>query len=390
MRFPPFAAPLRPLLIMGTRPEAIKMAPVVKQCQQHPAIEPIVCFTGQHREMLAQVAEYFEIEADENLDLMRPNQTLTGLTAGCLEGLDRVIGRYHPDCLVAQGDTTTVMAAAMVAFYHKLPFVHVEAGLRTGNLYSPWPEEYNRRVAGITAALHCAPTQRAASCLLNEGVPESAVHVTGNTVIDALLYTVERERQYADRHSSKHAYLGSDDMVLITGHRRENFGGRFESICTAVAMLAEKFPQTQFVYPVHLNPNVREPVYRLLSKHENIHLVEPAAYPEFVWLMDRSKLILTDSGGVQEEAPSLRKPVLVMRDTTERPEAVEAGAVQLIGSSTERIVAAATQLLTDHAAYADRQLEVNPYGDGHSARRIIDHMLAAGWAREAAPRRAAA
>jgi len=383
------AASLRPLLIMGPRPEAIKMAPVVQECDRRPGVEPIVCFTGQHREMLAQVADYFAIEDDENLQLMRPNQSLAGLTAGCLEGLDRTLTKYQPDCLVAQGDTPTVMAASMVAFYRKLPFVHVEAGLRTGNMYSPWPEEYNRRVAGLTAALHCAPTLRAASCLTAEGVPESSVHVTGNTVIDALLHTVKRERLNAGQWREKHNYLNDSEMVLITGHRRENFGGRFESICQAIASLADAFPNVQFVYPVHLNPNVREPVYRLLAGHENIRLAEPAAYPEFVWLMDRSKLILTDSGGVQEEAPSLKKPVLVMRDTTERPEAVEAGAVQLVGSSSERIVEAVTHLLTDEHAYSSRQLEVNPYGDGLAARRIVDHMLAAGWGTVREMRRAA-
>jgi len=356
------------------------MAPVVAQCRRRPeAVEPVVCLTGQHRELLAQVTEYFGVAADVHLDLMTPNQPLARLTARCLEGIDDVIVRHRPDCVVAQGDTTTVMAASLAAFYRHVPFVHVEAGLRTGNLQAPWPEELNRRVADLVTTLHCAPTRRAADALLAEGAPPDRVHVTGNTVVDALLETLRRERARADGWQQKYAMLADASMVLITGHRRESFGPGFERICRAIRSLAERFRDYQFVYPVHLNPNVREPVRRMLARLENVHLVEPAAYPEFVWLMDRSTLILTDSGGVQEEAPSLKKPVLVMRDSTERPEVVEAGGARLVGTSVETIVDAATALLTDPAQYAACQIGHNPYGDGHAAERIVDLMLRQGW-----------
>jgi UDP-N-acetylglucosamine 2-epimerase (non-hydrolysing) len=366
----------RPLLIFGTRPEAVKMAPVVRECRRRPRdIAPIVCLTGQHREMLAQVTEYFDIRADLNLELMAPDQTLAGLTARCLEGIDGVLVRYRPDCVVAQGDTTTVMAAALAAFYRRVPLVHVEAGLRTGNLMAPWPEELNRRIADMVTALHCAPTPRAADALVAEGASPASVHVTGNTVIDALLQTVERERAASASWKQKYAILGDGPMVLITGHRRESFGQGLENICRAIGLLAERFPDCQFVYPVHLNPNVQEPVRRTLGGRENVHLLSPVAYPEFVWLMDRSKLILTDSGGVQEEAPSLKKPVLVMRETTERPEAVEAGAARLVGVSVQAIVEGVSRLLTDPAEYAACQIDRNPYGDGRAAERIVELML---------------
>ena len=351
------------------------MAPIVKACTDHKDIEPIVCVTGQHKEMLAQVTNYFSITADIDLELMKPNQTLAGLTAGCVEGIDRVLVERKPDCVVAQGDTTTVMASSLAAFYRHTPVVHVEAGLRTGNILSPWPEEMNRRISGLIASLHCAPTQRSADNLLNENVDPKTIHVTGNTVIDALLWTVQRERDAEAPWPTKYNFLGEAPMVLITGHRRENFGGGFESICQAIAQLAVNFDNHHFVYPVHLNPNVQEPVNRLLGKHDNVSLVPPAAYPEFVWLMDRSTLIISDSGGVQEEAPSLKKPVLVMRDTTERPEAIEAGACELVGTSVERIVERATDLLTNEAAYKSHQIETNPYGDGQAAERIAELML---------------
>jgi UDP-N-acetylglucosamine 2-epimerase (non-hydrolysing) len=371
---------LRPLLIVGTRPEAIKMSPVIKECRDRPReIDAIVCSTGQHREMLQQVADYFEIKIDLDLGLMRPNQTLAGLTARCLTGLEDAINKYNPDCVVAQGDTTTVMAASLAAFYHRIPFVHVEAGLRTGDLHAPWPEEMNRRVAGIVADLHCAPTQRAADALLSEGTRPDIVQVSGNTVIDALLWTVARERNNSEQWEEKYAFLQDRRMVLITGHRRENFGGGFENICQAISTLAADFPETDFVYPVHLNPNVQAPVKNVLGALSNVHLVAPAPYPEFVWLMDRSSVILTDSGGVQEEAPSLKKPVLVMRDTTERPEAVESGAVELVGTSIEAITQGVSTLLSDAAEYSKRQIDDNPYGDGRAARRIVDGMLAMSW-----------
>jgi UDP-N-acetylglucosamine 2-epimerase (non-hydrolysing) len=373
---------LHPLLIFGTRPEAIKMAPIVRECcRRHEAVEPTVCLTGQHREMLAQVTDYFGIRAHVDLQLMRPDQTLAELTARCVEGLDEALRRYQPDCVVAQGDTTTVMAAALAAFYRRVPLVHVEAGLRTRDLRAPWPEELNRRIVSIATALHCAPTPRAAETLLAEGAPPQAVHVTGNPVVDALQQTLPRELADAGRWERKYAMLDQRRMILITGHRRESFGPGFECICRAIAALADRFAECELLYPVHLNPNVQEPVRRLLGDRENVHLLPPVPYPEFVWLMHRSTLILTDSGGVQEEAPSLQKPVLVMRDTTERPEAVEAGAAKLVGTSVERIVSAATELLTDPAAYAACQISNNPYGDGHAAERIVDLMLEQGWSK---------
>jgi len=368
------------LLIIGTRPEAIKMAPLILACRRHaPGLEPVVCSTGQHREMLAQVLDYFGIAPDLHLDVMQPNQSLSCLTSRCLEGLDAAITQVAPDCLVVQGDTTTVLAASLAAFYRRVPLVHVEAGLRTYNLQSPWPEEFNRRVAGLGASLHCAPTSRSVQNLLREGADPRLVHLTGNTVIDALLWTIERERAPSSRWREKYAELGERRMVLITGHRRENFGAKFEAICRAIVQLAGRFQDTAFVYPVHLNPNVREPVFRLLGHRANIHLVAPAAYPEFVWLMDRSTLILTDSGGVQEEAPSLRKPVLVMRDTTERPEAVEAGAAELVGTSEASVVQAVSRLLTDPVEYGRRQIARNPYGDGQAGHRIFSLMLERAW-----------
>jgi UDP-N-acetylglucosamine 2-epimerase (non-hydrolysing) len=371
---------LRVLLTFGTRPEAIKMAPVVRECRRRAdRIETIVCLTGQHREMLDQVTQYFGIEADLDLDLMQPSQSLADLTARCLAGLDGVLARYRPDCVLAQGDTTTVLAAALAAFYRRIPLVHVEAGLRTGDLCAPWPEEFNRRAAGLVAALHCAPTRRAAANLLADHVPPAAIHVTGNTVIDALFWTVARERGRNADWQQKYAMLGDQPMVLITGHRRENFGRSMEQICLAIAALAERFPEVRFLYPVHLNLHVREPVERLLAGRRGIHLLEPVPYPEFIWLMDRAKLILTDSGGIQEEAPSLGKPVLVMRETTERPEAVEAGAAELVGTDTATIVARAAALLGDQREYARRQIDDNPYGDGHAAQRIVALVLRRAW-----------
>jgi len=356
------------------------MAPLVFACRRRDdLVEPMICLTGQHRELLAQVTDYFGIREDVHLDLMTADQSLARLTARCVEGIDEVLLRLEPDCVVAQGDTTTVMAAALAAFYRRVPLVHVEAGLRTGNLLAPWPEEMNRRVASIVTALSCAPTQRAADALLAEGAPPETVHVTGNTVVDALLETLARERANAQKWKHKYSLLDDRQMILITGHRRESFGEGFENICQAIATLAERFLDCHLVYPVHLNPNVQEPVHRILGRRKNVHLVAPVAYPEFVWLMDRATLILTDSGGVQEEAPSLGKPVLVMRQTTERPEAVEAGAAQLVGTSVEAIVGAATLLLTDADEYAARQIDHNPYGDGHAAERIVELMLKQQW-----------
>ncbi|MCS7306459.1 MAG: UDP-N-acetylglucosamine 2-epimerase (non-hydrolyzing) [Thermoguttaceae bacterium] len=371
---------LRSLLVFGTRPEAIKMAPVVHACQARPQeIDPIVCLSGQHREMLAPLVEYFGLQPEVNLDLMQPNQTLASLTARCIEAMDEVLVRLKPSCVVVQGDTTTVMATAVAAFYRRVPVVHVEAGLRTGNLLAPWPEEMNRRVADLVSSLYCAPTPRAAQTLLAEGAPPQQVHVTGNTVIDALLYTINRERPRSTYWQAKYPMLADHRLVLITGHRRESFGQGLANICQAIRQLAQEFPEHIFLYPVHLNPNVQEPVYRLLGSVANVHLVAPVPYPEFVWLMDRAYLILTDSGGIQEEAPSLRKPVLVMRETTERPEAVEAGAARLVGTDPEKIAAHARRLLLDPKEYAACQIDRNPYGDGQAAQRIVQLMLQQGW-----------
>ena len=374
-------AALRPLLVFGTRPEAIKMSPVVLECLSrvdrtgNDKVQPIVCSTGQHREMLDQVLGYFSITPDIDLGLMQPGQTLAGLTARCLTAVDEVIQKEEPDCIVVQGDTTTVMVSAMAAFYHRLPVVHVEAGLRTGDLNAPWPEEFNRRVAGIVTQLHCAPTQRAANALLAENVPSSNILVTGNTVIDALLLAVEKERANDAKWREKYPQATADSVVLITGHRRENFGGGLADVCDAIVELAKSHPDTQFIYPVHLNPNVQGPVHERLGAAKNIHLVPPADYPEFVWLMDRANVVLTDSGGVQEEAPSLGSAVLVTREKTERPEAVDAGLAELVGTNKSLIVRRVTELLAECSAGSGASVIENPYGDGKAAKRIVDWMV---------------
>lgn len=361
---------MRPLLVIGTRPEAIKLAPVWAECcRRSGAIEPLVCLTGQHDELVRPVLEYFELQVGDRLDAMRPGQSLAALTARLLEGLDAVVAHRRPDCLVAQGDTTSVLAAGMVAFYRRLPFVHVEAGLRSGNLQSPWPEEFNRRIATLAATLHCAPTARAAENLISEGIDPATIHVTGNTVIDALLMTLDRERKRDD------IWWQDRRLVLITSHRRENIGDGLAGICRAVNTLVSTFPDVAWVWPLHANPQVKQQVERALSPQPNLYLRPAADYPEFVWLMDRSTLILTDSGGVQEEAPSLGKPVLVLRDTTERPEAIECGAAELVGTDSATIVERTCQLLMDDVAYRNMQTAHNPYGDGRASRRIVDRLL---------------
>ncbi len=356
------------------------MAPLVRECARRSSeLAATICVTGQHREMLQPVMDYFGMRADLDLDVMAAGQTLAELTARCLSGIDGAIERYQPDCVVAQGDTTTVLAAALAAFYRRVPLVHVEAGLRTGNLQAPWPEELNRRIATLAGGLHCAPTQRAAEALLAEGVAPRHIHVTGNTVIDALLWTAERERRDPTQWMSKYAYLADSRLVLITGHRRENFGPGLAHLCEAVARLAAEFGDVRFVYPVHLNPQVLEPVRRALSGLSNVHLTAPAPYPEFVWLMDRATLILTDSGGIQEEAPSLGKPVLVLRDSTERPEALASGAVELVGTDPARIVERARSLLSDPLECARRRVPLNPFGDGQAAGRIAQLIIDRAW-----------
>lgn len=360
-------------LVFGTRPEAIKMAPVILALRNDPDLEPHVCVTAQHREMLDQVLEVFGIVPDADLDLMRPNQTLAGLTARAVDGVDGYLYLAQPDLVLVQGDTTTVFSAALAAFYRNIPVGHVEAGLRTWNLRSPFPEEANRVLTSRITDLHFAPTATSRDNLLKEGVPADRVHVTGNTVIDALLTARDRVRSEPPEVPGLAPAVveGDAPLVLITGHRRENFGEGFRSFCRAIARLAERFADHAFVYPVHLNPNVQQPVRELLDGLPNVHLIDPLPYLPFIRMMDRSTLILTDSGGVQEEAPSLGKPVLVTRDTTERPEAVTAGTVKLVGTDEETIVAEAARLLTDEAAYGEMARAMNPYGDGEAAGRIV-------------------
>jgi len=374
--------PRRILVFMGTRPEAIKLAPVVAALRACADVRCTVVATGQHREMFRQVAEQFGFEVDADLDVMRPDQTLAALTARLMEGIDSWLGDARPDMALVQGDTTTVLVAALACFYRQIPIGHVEAGLRTGNIWSPFPEEANRRLATPLVALHFAPTESARQALLREGVSDETIAVTGNTVIDALLMEVGIQRDAAGVRQGigreLAALLGNEwssvPFVLITGHRRENFGEGFDQICEAIATLAVRFPDHRFVYPVHLNPNVRQHVTGRLGAMKNVQLVPPQGYRNFVALMSRCRLVLTDSGGVQEEAPSLGKPVLVMRDTTERPEGVAAGTARLTGARAEAIVAHATQLLTDPEAYAAMATARNPYGDGRAAERILSRI----------------
>ena len=349
-------------VIFGTRPEAIKLCPVVLALKSNPAFNCRVCVTGQHREMLQQVLDVFSVVPDEDLALMQPNQTLGGLTSRAIAAIDNYLAKEKPDIVMVQGDTTTVLAGALAAFYHHIPVAHVEAGLRTWNMESPWPEEANRVLTTRLAKWHFCPTDNNKANLLREGVDPLGIHVTGNTVIDALMIAKEKVRDFAD----------GKRRVLITGHRRENFGSGFEHICMAIKRLASDFSDVEFIYPVHLNPNVQEPVHRLLDGLSNVSLIAPQPYLPFVELMKNAYLILTDSGGVQEEAPSLGKPVLVMRDTTERPEAVAAGAVKLVGTDAEEIHRETRILLTNHEAYTRMATAINPYGDGHAVSRIVD------------------
>lgn len=368
------------LVVFGTRPEAIKMAPVVLELEKHGVFDTRLCVTAQHRQMLDSVLEIFKINPDYDLDIMKPGQSLGDVTSAILKGLDPVIAEFEPDMILVHGDTATTFASALAAYFRKVAVGHVEAGLRTGNLYSPWPEEANRKLTGVLSSLYFAPTETAKNNLLKEGVAETQICVTGNTVIDALLWAKEKleadESLLASFSKSFSMLREEARMVLITGHRRENFGSGFENICRAVQQLAREFPGVDFVYPVHLNPNVREPVNRALSAVGNVHLVEPQEYLPFVWLLKRAFLILTDSGGIQEEAPSLGKPVLVMRDTTERPEAVASGTARLVGADLSSIVAGVRSLLDDAPAYESMANIRNPYGDGAASRRIVEQLLA--------------
>lgn len=369
---------MRILTVFGTRPEAIKMAPVIRALSSVPAVESKVCVTAQHRQMLDQVLELFSITPDFDLDLMKPSQDLTEVTCSILTGLKGVLRKWRPDRILVHGDTATTMSASLAAYYEKIAVAHVEAGLRTGNVYSPWPEEMNRRIAGAIADIHFAPTSSARKNLIREGVANGAIYVTGNTVIDALLDVVCRVRGDPELKQAIDQRFGFLDkgkrLILVTGHRRENFGVGFESICAALNVIARR-GDVEIIYPVHLNPNVQEPVRRILGEKSNVHLIAPLDYLPFVYLMDRADLLLTDSGGIQEEAPSLGKPVLVMRDTTERPEGLEAGTVRLVGTNMSTIVAATFELLDNHLVYQRMAAASNPYGDGHAAQRIVSALL---------------
>ncbi len=365
------------LLVFGTRPEAIKMAPLVKAFQDNKdKFNAKVCVTAQHREMLDQVLELFDIVPDYDLDLMKAGQSLNDVTSGVLLGLKPVLQEFKPDVVLVHGDTATTFAASLAAYYEQISVGHVEAGLRTGNIYSPWPEEANRKMTGALTQFHFAPTELSKQNLLAEGYPENTITVTGNTVIDALLMMkgkIEQDESLQSSLAEQFQFLDeSKKLILVTGHRRESFGGGFERICEALVLTAKKHPNVQIVYPMHLNPNVREPVNRILNNIENIFLIEPQQYLPFIYLMNCAFIMLTDSGGIQEEAPSLGKPVLVMRDTTERPEAVSAGTVKLVGTDVKAITSSLSELLDNEESYQAMSFAHNPYGDGKACQRILD------------------
>ncbi|MEY8200771.1 MAG: UDP-N-acetylglucosamine 2-epimerase (non-hydrolyzing) [Colwellia sp.] len=366
----------RILTVFGTRPEAIKMAPLVRALNADDRFESKVCVTAQHREMLDQVLELFEITPDYDLNLMKVGQSLNDITSRILLELQPVLQEFNPDVVLVHGDTATTFAASLAAYYEKIPVGHIEAGLRTGNIYSPWPEEANRKLTGALTTYHFAPTEVSRQNLLKENIAEKCITVTGNTVIDALLMVkrkIDSGTAFNEKLAAQFPFLDSNKkLILVTGHRRESFGRGFERICEALAIIAKKHPDVQILYPVHLNPNVSVPVNRILKNIDNIFLVEPQQYLPFIYLMNQAHVILTDSGGIQEEAPSLGKPVLVMRDTTERPEAVEAGTVKLVGTNVESITSALTELLDNPKAYKVMSFAHNPYGDGQACRKILN------------------
>jgi UDP-N-acetylglucosamine 2-epimerase (non-hydrolysing) len=370
---------MKTLTVFGTRPEAIKLAPVLTELHKFPQIESRVCITAQHREMLDQVLKIFEIRPDYDLNLMRPNQSLCQVTADVLVSLEPVVQKEKPDVVITQGDTTTALIASLAAYYAQIQVARVEAGLRTYDKYSPFPEEINRLLADALADLHFAPTERAKQNLLREGIASEKVFVTGNTVIDALQYIGARVRNLDLREKFSipneifsQIERGEKKLVLVTGHRRESFGPEFESICLGLRKIAQSHPGVVLIYPVHLNPNVRAPVQKILSSTDRVFLIEPVDYEKFVWLMGRAFLILTDSGGIQEEAPALGVPVLILRKVTERPEAIEAGTAKLVGTDSERIFGETQRLLEDRDAYEQMTRAVNPFGDGHAAERIVN------------------
>ena len=363
----------RVLVLLGTRPEVIKLAPVIMALRRRSGeFDTVVCSTGQHREMFDQAMAGFGLKADLDLGLMTPGQTLAGITSLAFAAVDKALEQTKPDAILVQGDTTSAMCGAMCGFYRKIPVGHVEAGLRTGDIYSPFPEEVNRSIIGKVAALHFAPTPRSADNLRREGVPAPCIRVTGNTVVDALQWMRSRLPQEAPAELPANAVaaIGTHRLILVTGHRRESFGDGMASMCRALRALADRFPDTAIVYPVHLNPNVQQPVREILSAHSRIHLLPPVAYPTLLWLMERAHLILSDSGGIQEEAPSFGKPLLVLRDTTERPEVIDAGCAKLVGTDEARILDEASTLLTDRSAYAAMAGRQNPFGDGRASERI--------------------
>lgn len=368
---------IKNLIIFGTRPEAIKMAPLVKEFQKQSLFQTKVCVTAQHRQMLDQVLDFFEITPDYDLDLMKPNQNLYSLTSEIILGLKPILEEFNPDYVYVHGDTTTTMATSIAAFYAGAKVCHVEAGLRTHNKLSPFPEEINRQVTGRIADVHFAPTLQSKTNLLQENVSEDTIIITGNTVIDALMESSEKvkEIQNIEIEELKQIVDNTKKLILVTGHRRENHGQGFIDICQALKEIATTNNDVQIIYPVHLNPNVKEPVYNILGGTHSINLIAPLAYPAFVWLMNQSYLIITDSGGVQEEAPSLGKPVLVMRDTTERPEAVQAGTVILVGTNKELIVQECNDLLNNTKRYQKMSALHNPYGDGKACQRIAEHII---------------
>ncbi len=367
------------LTVFGTRPEAIKMAPLVHALTKDERFEAKVCVTAQHREMLDQVLDLFDITADYDLNLMKAGQTLNDVTARILLELKPVLQEFKPDVVLVHGDTATTFAATLAAYYEQIAVGHVEAGLRTGNIYSPWPEEGNRRLTGALTKYHFAPTQNSKENLLKENFNPDDIFVTGNTVIDALLIVKDKIDTDVDLNTTLAAQFPFLDenkkLILVTGHRRESFGGGFERICESLAITAKAYPEVQILYPMHLNPNVREPVNRILAGIDNIHLIEPQQYLPFIYLMNRAHIILTDSGGIQEEAPSLGKPVLVMRDTTERPEAVDAGTVKLVGTHVDAIVSNLHELLTNENSYKKMSFAHNPYGDGKACKKILDKLV---------------
>lgn len=369
------ATPFTVLSIVGTRPEAVKMAPVIRALGQQAGIRSLVCATAQHREMLDQVFDLFAIRPDVDLNLMQPNQTLPGLTALALTGVSQALQDLRPDLVLAQGDTTTVMVAGLASFYAQIPMGHVEAGLRTHRRYSPFPEEMNRRLVACLATLHFAPTARAVSSLQAEGVSAEDIFLTGNTVVDALQSIAAQPFEPAPALQERLAHA-PERLLLVTAHRRENFGAPLVAICLALRQIIERHPDLALVYPVHLNPQVREPVMRILAGHERIHLLEPVEYRTLVYLLKRCWLVLTDSGGIQEEAPVLGKPVLVLRRDTERPEGIESGNARLVGADQADIVAATERLLHDPAAYRAMAQAASPYGDGHAAQRIVEAITA--------------